>query len=57
VPLPPETTNALAGGRHVTQNGGWSIVSIAAGTDLVSLGGLFSAAYEHVKKVKLGHGA
>jgi hypothetical protein len=57
VPLPPETTNALAGGRHVTQNGGWSIVSIDAGTDLVSLGGLFRAAYEHVRKVKLGHGA
>lgn len=58
VPLPPERTTELAGGRPVTpHHDGWTVVSIGAGADLVSLGDLFRAAHAHVRKEKLGQGA
>ena len=50
VPLPPETATAMAGGRPVTVNGGWAVVTLDAAAEISDLGGLLEAAYSHVKQ-------
>jgi hypothetical protein len=49
LPLPAEKVTELAGGRAVTVNGGWTIVTLDRSAEIGELGGLFEAAYAHVK--------
>ena len=52
VPLPQERAIALAGGRPVTVQGGWSVVALDPGTPVDGLGDLFKAAHQHVGQAK-----
>jgi len=56
VPLSVDEVTPLAGGRAVTTVPGWSQVALDKPGDIASLGELFRAAYEKVKRTKAGHG-
>jgi hypothetical protein len=56
VPLPADEVIPLAGGRDVSTVPGWSQVALDKPGDVASLGDLFRAAYEKVKRAKAGSG-
>lgn len=50
VPLTPEQAAPHSGSRPVATNGGWSIFTLDSVAEIAQLGGLFGAAYAHVKR-------
>ncbi len=54
VPLPADEVIPLAGGREVSTVPGWSQVALDKPHDIASLGELFRAAYDKVKRAKAG---
>jgi hypothetical protein len=56
VPLPADEVIPLAGGRDVSTVPGWSQVALDKPADIASLGDLFRAAYEKVRRAKAGSG-
>lgn len=56
VHLSQEEATPLAGGRVVTMTSGWSVVALGDSHDVASLGDLLRAAYDKVKRTRMGNG-